>query len=205
MWGQYLGKTPVGDVCRVHKLVMELAWPDQQQPDLAAKFHERTTAGKQFQGEFLGASALMDQLLRAGHLPSFLPMSTITVQKEHSVECFYEMLIFTEADCLKVFGASSKALRLKLVPMELEDGSGTIKGVCVSPSGVPYKVASGLRRLRVSTSLRHQRIDELVNPKCTVRQEQADVVHKLSLERMNEQRQTAERSTGEAATSWVQV
>ena len=198
MWGQYDSKGskgPVGDVCRVHKLTMELAYPADSQQHLAGKFHEKNEEGKLFRVEFLAASAVMGQLLSQGHLPNFLPMSTIAVQKDYSVMSFYDLVVLQEADLLRIFKSSAKSLRVKMVPIELEDGSGTIKGCYLNPTGMPLELVAGLRHVRISSTLTHKRVDELVNPQCTVRQGQAQAVHDLSVQRMAGDRR---RSLGRA-------
>jgi len=71
-----------------------------------------------------------------------------------------------------------------------------------SPSrGLPYEgLHPGLRhRMGEQQFAPLGEWNELSNPKCTVRQEQAELIYKLSLERMNEEGPTAERCSGEAA------
>ena len=192
-WGAYDSRgSPTGSFDRLHLVTCELAYPHMTKDQIVNKFHDE----QGLKTEFTGACTLMMNLLKKDALPPILPASVVKVGRSYTIESYFEHLFMTESDILRVFGCTSKALKLsKPVSIPHEDGSpGTVSGFHVSMTGVPPEISCGLRKVRVSTILCAGHDDELMNASTQVRANQAHDVLALALTQMS--RPTPERCTG---------
>ena len=198
LWGAYDARgSPTGDGCKADLVTSELSYPHMSINEIATLFHQKSDKGRDFRLEFQAASSLMTVLLKQKELPRFLPLSTVSVSRSYISETYYELCFMSEADIVRTFNVSARALKLKACKLDLEDGSGQLTGYFVSPTGIPAEIYHGLRRVKVSSNLQHSHTDRLCDPSTQVRQNQPADILQLLVNKLQTNRHPAEKASGQ--------
>ena len=192
-WNEYDAKgQPLNTGCKLHMTVLRISYPHSNPQDVCNLFHEKSEQGRAFKDSFLKAAQVMQVLIDREQLPLILPQSTIVVDRAYLVESYFELAFVTESDVVKIWGCTSKNLRLgKPQTIRLEDGTGVLHGWHINMMGMPPSIVQGLRKVKVSSyhSIKHS--DQLMTPATQVRANQAEDILELALSQNLQSRATA--------------
>ena len=150
-----------------------------------------------FRVEINAGRMVIQAAIKKDLIPKLLRCSTVSLRKSYPVETYWELGFLTESEVVKLFGVSSKSLKLgKPSTISAADGTGIVHGWYVSLLGLDPSMCNGIRRIRMSIQLTVSQDDKLLDPAWQIRAQQGQDILSYALTRQVEQRAGAEKCAG---------